>query len=48
VNWLRLAVFGIIVAAAVAAAIYWPGETAIDVIIPLTLIALYLAWLFQP
>jgi hypothetical protein len=48
VNWIRVAVFGIIVAAAVAAAIYWSGEIAIDVIIPLALIALYLAWLFQP
>jgi hypothetical protein len=47
VNWIRLALFGVVVAATVAAAIHWSGGIAVDVVIPLTLIALYLAWLFQ-
>ena len=36
-NWIRLAVLsGVVIAAAVVAAIRWPGEIAVDVIIPLT------------
>jgi hypothetical protein len=46
-NWIRLALFGIIAAAAIAAAIRWPGEVAADAIIPLALIALYLVWVFR-
>ena len=46
-NWIRLAVFGIIAAAATAAAMRWPGDIAANAIIPLTLIALYLVWVFR-
>jgi len=38
-NWIRLAVFGIIAAAAIAAAMRWPGDIAANAIMPLTLIA---------
>ena len=46
-NWIRLAVFGIIAAAAIAAAMRWPGDIAANAIIPLTLIALYLVCVFR-
>jgi hypothetical protein len=46
-NWIRLALFGIIAAAAIAAALRWPGDIAANAIIPLTLIALYLVWVLR-
>ena len=46
-NWIRLALFGIIAAAAIAAAPRWPGDIAANAIIPLTLIALYLVWVLR-
>ena len=46
-NWIRLAVFGIIAAFAIAAAMRWPGDIAANAIIPLTLITLYLVWVFR-
>lgn len=39
-NWIRLALFGIIAAAAIAAALRWPGDIAANAIIPLTLCAI--------
>jgi hypothetical protein len=44
---IRLAFFGIIAAAGIAAALRWPGDIAANAIIPLTLIALYLVWVLR-
>jgi hypothetical protein len=46
-SWSKLAIFAILIAAAVLAAIVWPAEIAVDVIIPLTAAGLYAAWLFR-
>jgi hypothetical protein len=46
-GWIRVAAFGIVVAAGIAAALLWPGEVVANAIIPLTLIALYLVWVFR-
>ena len=46
-NWIRLALFGIIAGAAIGAALRWPGDIAANAIIPLTLIAVYLVWVFR-
>ena len=46
-GWIRLAALGIVVAAAIGAALHWPGDIAANAIIPLTLIALYLIWVFR-
>jgi len=38
-GWIRVAAFGIVVAAGIAAALLWPGDVAANAIVPLTLIA---------
>jgi len=45
-GWIRVAAFGIVVAAGIAAALLWPGDVAANAIVPLTLIALYLVWVY--
>jgi hypothetical protein len=46
-RWIRVAAFAVVVAAAIGAALRWPGDIAANAIIPLTLIALYLVWVFR-
>jgi len=46
-GWIRVAALGIVVAAAIGAALRWPGDIAANAIVPLTLIELYLIWVFR-
>lgn len=46
-GWIRVAAFCFVVAAAIGAALWWPGEIAANAIVPLTLIALYLLWVLR-
>jgi len=45
-SWIKPAVFAILIAAAASATIFWPTDIAANVIIALTALGLYLAWLF--
>jgi hypothetical protein len=46
-GWVRVAAFSAVVAAAIGAALRWPADVAANASIPLTLIALYLVWVFR-
>jgi len=46
-GWIRVAAFGTVVAAGIPAALLWPSDVAANAIVPLTLIALYLVWVFR-
>ena len=43
----RVAALCIVIAAAIGAALWWPGDIAANAVVPLTLIALYLIWLLR-
>jgi hypothetical protein len=45
-SWIKVAVFATFIVAAASAAVFWPTDIAVNVIIALTAFGVYLAWPF--